>query len=396
MSDSSKDSSKLTNPIAVTLVEKQEEILKLWVAEVKASVEVARKLKAPIIVNTLPVFIKTLAEAIDGNFEKTNANDSNNIAEAHGSERARITDYSPDHIVLEYTLLRDVILQILKKSYEIDLNLFSIIQKSFDEGIQKSMVAFHQVFNEMRENFINHMTHDMRTPLTAAKLSLDLMLRKIAKPNSPEIKEQIINLIQRVKKNINYSNELIQSILDEQYLKSDMVHNDDRFEAADMMGIVESALEGLSDGNLSQIQVSGEHVHGYWDKKALRRVIENLISNAIKYGTDDTPVKINVCSTIGRCLVSVHNEGNPIPAEDRESLFSHFSRLTAAREGNKEGWGIGLALCKEVAEDHAGSIGIESSLEDGTTFTVDVPIDPRGIESKPQLNNFDVSNINAP
>lgn len=373
---------KFTNPIAIILNNSQEKILKLWVSEVKAKVHSASKLQTPIIVNTIPVFLTNLAQALDTNFDKTNANDSNNIAEEHGSERARITDYSPEFIVLEYVLLREVILSVIREKQEVDIKDLNIIQKSFDEGIQKAMMAFHLVFNEIRENVINHMTHDMRTPLTAAKLSLDLLLKKTAKPNSPEVKEEIINLINRVKKNINYTNELIQNILDEQYIKSYMVNSNDRFESAEMMEIVQSALEGLSENSLKQINVVGEKTKGYWDKKAIRRVVENLISNAIKYGSDDTPVEICVRSILGRCLLSVHNKGTPIPVDERELLFSNFTRLSAAREGNKEGWGLGLALCREVTEDHAGSLGIESNSEDGTTFTIDIPNDPRGIEIK--------------
>ena len=382
MSESSKDFSKLTNPISIRLVEGQEEILKKWVTKVQASVGNAKNLKLPVIINTIPVFIKNLAESIDENFDKTNANDSNNIAEEHGSERARVTDYSPDNVVAEYILLRDIVIEVISEYHKLDYKTFIIIQKSFDEGIQKAMMAFHLVFNEIRENVINHMTHDMRTPLTAAKLSLDLILKKMNKPHSPEREEQIINLIHRVKKNMNYSNELIQSILDQQYLKSYMVDANEKFEESEMMSIVESALDGLSEGSFNQIELVGEKVFGFWDKKALRRVVENLISNAIKYGADDEMVKITVCSTLGRCLVSVHNKGKPIPVEERELLFSNFSRSEAAKESLKEGWGIGLALCREVTEGHAGSLGIESSLDEGTTFTVDIPMDPRGLERK--------------
>ena len=119
MSDSSKDTTKLSNPISVFLVEEQELILKKWVSRVKDNVETAKNLKLPIIVNTIPIFIKNLAEAIDENFEKTNANDSNNIAEEHGSERARITDYSPDNVILEYVILREVILEIIREKFEV-------------------------------------------------------------------------------------------------------------------------------------------------------------------------------------------------------------------------------------------------------------------------------------
>ncbi|MBC7429595.1 MAG: sensor histidine kinase [Bacteriovorax sp.] len=374
--------SALTNPIAITLDTYQKEILQEWVREVKLQIKSAAKLQRPIIVNTIPVFLNKLAEAIDGNFFKDNANDSNNIAEEHGGERARITDYSPDQVVQEYVLLREITLQFLRERHEIEDHVFSIIQKSFDEGIQKAMMAFHLIFNEIRENVVAHMTHDMRTPLTAAKLSLDIILKRLENAQSEEAIEGIKSIIHRIKKNIKYSDELIQIILDEKYIRSYTQNTGDRFQEAELFSIVEAALEGLSEVISNQINVTGERVQGYWDKKALRRVIENLISNAIKYGYEDTPVEVKVFSVLGRALVSVHNQGKPIPVEDRELLFNNFKRTESAKNSNKPGWGLGLALCREVTEDHAGSLGIESSLEDGTTFTIDIPVDPRGIKIK--------------
>ncbi|MBC7712206.1 MAG: sensor histidine kinase [Rhizobacter sp.] len=377
-----KSSTTFTHPIAITLNKFQTDILQEWVRVVKKEIKAAKRLQSPIIINTIPVFLTKLAEAIDGNFSIDNASDSNNIAEEHGGERARVTDYSPDQVVQEYVLLREVTLQFLRERHEIDQHVFSVIQKSFDEGIQKAMMAFHLIFNEIRENVVAHMTHDMRTPLTAAKLSLDIILKRLEKPQSEETIEGIKNIVHRIKKNINYSDELIQVILDEKYIKSYTQNTGDRFQEAELFSIVESALEGLSEVISKQINVSGERVNGFWDKKALRRVVENLISNALKYGFEDTPVDVKVFSVLGRAMVSVHNKGNPIPVEDRELLFNNFKRTEAAISGNKEGWGLGLALCREVTEDHAGSLGIESSLEDGTTFTIDIPVDPRGIKIK--------------
>ncbi len=79
--------------------------------------------------------------------------------------------------------------------------------------------------------------------------------------------------------------------------------------------------------------------------------------------------------------MSVHNEGSYIPMEEQESLFKAFMRGKNTQDGEKKGWGIGLALVRGVVEGHAGSIIIESSIEGGTTFTMDFLVDPRLIDS---------------
>lgn len=77
---------------------------------------------------------------------------------------------------------------------------------------------------------------------------------------------------------------------------------------------------------------------GRWDREAIKRAIENLIGNAVKYGTPDTPVRIKIDPVHGRMILTVHNEGEPIPPEQIESLFQVFQRANAAKEGNRKGW----------------------------------------------------------
>ncbi|MDB5743654.1 MAG: histidine kinase [Polaromonas sp.] len=79
---------------------------------------------------------------------------------------------------------------------------------------------------------------------------------------------------------------------------------------------------------------------------------------------------IRLQSVDSKLIVSVYNVGNPIL-----DVFQVFARARAAKEGHKEGWGIGLAFVREVAESHGGSCGVDSSLARGTTFTIDMPVD---------------------
>jgi len=69
----------------------------------------------------------------------------------------------------------------------------------------------------------------------------------------------------------------------------------------------------------------------------------------------------------------VHNEGNPIPLKDQASLFDYYQRANA-QEGNQQGWGIGLTLVKGIAEAHGGKVEVRSSEEEGTTFSIILPL----------------------
>jgi signal transduction histidine kinase len=129
----------------------------------------------------------------------------------------------------------------------------------------------------------------------------------------------------------------------------------------------------------------GNSVHGWWGREAVKRALENLVGNAVKYGTPSKPIRLKVDSTHERVIVTVHNEGDPIPPEETESVFQVFQRAKAAKQGKQQGWGIGLPYARSVAESHGGSIGVDSTKERGTTFLIDMPIDSRPFQNAPTL-----------
>ena len=111
-----------------------------------------------------------------------------------------------------------------------------------------------------------------------------------------------------------------------------------------MKSIVLSAIEDLSDEVKKHVQVVGDPVKGYWDAKAFRRAIENLVSNAVKYGDEEKPIRVMVSAVLGRVILAVHNEGKAIPIQDRTLLFNSFHRTGEAKKSDKHGWGLGLAF----------------------------------------------------
>jgi signal transduction histidine kinase len=81
----------------------------------------------------------------------------------------------------------------------------------------------------------------------------------------------------------------------------------------------------------------------------------------------------------------VHNHGDSIPADQLEAVFQVFRRAKAAKEGDTQGWGIGLPFVRSVVERHGGSIDVDSSEERGTTFSINMPVDARPYQDAPTL-----------
>jgi two-component sensor histidine kinase len=108
------------------------------------------------------------------------------------------------------------------------------------------------------------------------------------------------------------------------------------------------------------------------DESQLRQLFQNLVSNAIEYGGDESPVVCVSAERLGdEWVISVRDEGVGIDPADRDRIFEVFQRLHSYHESS--GTGIGLAICKRIADRHGGEIWVESTPGDGSTFSVTLP-----------------------
>jgi two-component system sensor histidine kinase KdpD len=103
----------------------------------------------------------------------------------------------------------------------------------------------------------------------------------------------------------------------------------------------------------------------------MRRILDNLLGNAVKYGDTTAPIEIHLSQNELETTLEVHNEGPVIPENERLLLFEPFKR--PANSHKKSGWGIGLSLVKGLVDAQRGKIFVESNDSDGTTFRVTFP-----------------------
>jgi signal transduction histidine kinase len=225
---------------------------------------------------------------------------------------------------------------------------------------------------EFREIFIAALTHDLRTPLAVVKLATQVLQKKI------DVDKNIKDLILRMLGSIDHADYMIRDLLDVNRIRAG--------EWVDI-SVEECRLDLIIDHTVSELSKIYENrllflneayeVNGFWDKLAIRRLVENLVTNAIKYGRSESFVTIKLSSVPSGVEISVHNEGNPIAPEEQKLLFSNYKRSQSAIDSGVKGWGIGLALVKGLAEAHQGKVRVESHAEFGTTFTIELPLDSR-------------------
>lgn len=120
--------------------------------------------------------------------------------------------------------------------------------------------------------------------------------------------------------------------------------------------------------------IQNSNIKVFLGKSSIRRIVENLATNAIKYGSQTDLIEISLQQTDNEFLLSVHNEGKPIAQEDIGFLFDDFTRTVTAKNSDKIGWGLGLPLVKGLTEAHNGKIFVKSDVNTGTTFFVKMPL----------------------
>jgi signal transduction histidine kinase len=224
---------------------------------------------------------------------------------------------------------------------------------------------------ELREKFVSLLTHDLRTPLSAAKISAQLIQRQ------GEISEMSQALAARIVTNVARADQMITDLLDANRIRGGEklpLHP----EHVELNSLIKETLQELATIHGDRFVLKNDQVvNGYWDRKSLMRIVENLCNNAVKYGCPQSPITICLTSHDDFAIISVQNFGDLISSTDQKTLFRQFRRTQSAHGSRKKGWGIGLTLVRGVAEAHGGSVALASEKEAGTIFTVSLPLDSR-------------------
>jgi signal transduction histidine kinase len=359
-----------TGGASAAVIRHKDALLEVFRERVQAALTGAAREPGPMIIDTLPAFITRLALALAPNSELSFASEYSNIAMQHGNERAKLTGYSLGEVIREYQILRELLVETLRADGVLTEADWNVVHRSIDEAMAQAASAFVEVQSRFRDLFTAALSHDFRSPLQNAINFLEL-LRRDADPG------QRTHFATRAVSNLRRVEQMIGVLLDATRANAGAklsVH----LEAGEAGKIVRDVIEDLSlrAGNRFVLDVP-RPIHGWWDSERIKQAVENLLTNAVKYGRPDTPITTRVSESLGRLFVSVHNHGDPIPAVELPILFLPFRRSQLAEQSQKDGWGLGLVLVQAIAEAHGGTVGVESTPSDGTTFTLDIFCDPR-------------------
>ncbi len=226
--------------------------------------------------------------------------------------------------------------------------------------------------SEMKSDFVNNMTHELKTPISTISLASQMLSDKsipfenknmdrisgIISEESRRLGFQVERVLQMAKfdqgdlrlvyKDVNL-HEIIESVITNFTLQVDS-----------KQGVLIPSLHAEND------TITGDSVH-------LSNVVSNLLDNAIKYTTEKPEIFVETRNLQGKLLIAVRDNGIGISKSNQKRIFDKFYRVSTGNVHNVKGFGLGLSYVRKIVNEHNGSIRVESEPGEGTTFTVIFP-----------------------
>tara|TARA_R110002049_G_scaffold103388_5_gene249664 strand:- start:125 stop:1375 length:1251 start_codon:yes stop_codon:yes gene_type:complete len=259
-------------------------------------------------------------------------------------------------------------IKVNEKSFE--LRTYPILSSKESYG---AVGIFHdisevQLLQQMREDFVANVSHEVRTPLTALKGYAQIMTTLDSSDS-----DQYSQYAHKIEHNVNRLTALFQDILSLSVLESRDSIQKESIDILDLAKNVFSNLKiSLDNKNIqfeSDIQVSNFNV----DVNLFEQVLNNLFENAIKYSNDQGLIKIKTYFEAESNIIEVIDNGIGIPEKSMSRVFERFYRVDESRSREVGGTGLGLAIVKHAVQKHHGTVSVRANTPHGTIFKITLP-----------------------
>lgn len=247
---------------------------------------------------------------------------------------------------------------------DIDTNLLEVSEVS--EALKKAASDRDQSYKkaqdavELRDNFLSIASHELKTPITALQLNLQIVQKNIHD-------ERMAKPMDRALRQITRLTTLVDELLDVSRLTSGKLNF--HLEEVQLNELLSEMILPYSDIKISL--ESSKIIVGIWDRGRLEQILTNLLSNAIKYG-EGKPITVSLTESHGKVYIAVKDQGMGIKSEDLGRIFERFER--AVQHNTISGLGLGLWITHHIVTGMNGTILVESEFGSGTTFTVTLPL----------------------
>ena len=263
------------------------------------------------------------------------------------------------HGAVDY-LLKPVDPEILRAKVRVFCDLF----------VRGEQIRKRTLESEVKDVFFSSVVHELQTPLAAAKAQAQLALHQLGEAHEENGAARALRVISR---QIDRLARLVGDLLDVNRLESGQLQLN--FAEFDLPGLIEELRNRMQPaGDKHRIAVRApEHLSIFADRDRIEQVLNNLISNAIRYSPEGGQIEIAVDSKGEDVQITIADRGVGVPRERQQTIFERFGRTQGPSFG---GLGLGLAISKGIVEQHGGSIRVESTGKagDGSRFVVTLPL----------------------
>jgi PAS domain S-box-containing protein len=242
-----------------------------------------------------------------------------------------------------------------------------------DGTAQGAVVAFEDItalkeLERLRAEWSSVVAHDLRQPLAAISVSAVMTERAT---NDPKVLKNVERIIAAAKR----MNRMVGDLMDLSRLEAHRLEL--LRQPVDVPALVRASVErySLEAADRSfDVRVQGDVRHACADPDRVTQVMENLLTNAIKYGTAGSPIVVTIAHDGGDVVIAVTNEGRALMAEEIEHLFERFQRTDSAKRARIQGVGLGLYITRSLVEAHGGRMSAESTPQGTNTFRFTLPV----------------------
>ena len=226
-----------------------------------------------------------------------------------------------------------------------------------------------QALEKLRDNLMQMIIHDMRTPLTVVMGRLDVL----AKRPEDSLSAKAVQDLTAAREAAGAVNRMANDLLDVSRLEEGKMPVERAM--CDLVEIVREVKESLAglDARRSILVDAEQPVNVTCDGALVRRILENLVGNGIKHTPSGGGLRISIATGDNRARVAVQDEGPGIPPAAREKIFEKFGTAEIQTDRTYHSAGLGLAFCKLAVEAHGGTIGVDSGETRGSIFWFELP-----------------------
>jgi PAS domain S-box-containing protein len=241
------------------------------------------------------------------------------------------------------------------------------------DGHDAVLVLFQDVTHAVRarqfeQQLIGIVSHDLRNPLSAILLGAEGVLRR------EELEEQVRLLLLRMRSSAERALRMTRDLLDftQARLGTGLGIERRPMDLCELVAQLADEVGASFPERQVDVETQGD-CRGEWDPDRMAQLLTNLLTNALKYSPEDTPVRVITRAEGDALVLQVHNRGEPIPPNKLPVLFEPLQRATAEVDRTGRSVGLGLYIVDQVVRAHGGRVDVTSSEAAGTTFTVRLP-----------------------